>query len=416
MNKLSPDNNSNVIKLLGELTKINSVNPAFEPESPGEKEIAEYIINYLNSLGLETRLQEVTPGRNNVLALLKGSGEGKKLLLEGHMDTVGINFMDIDPLTPVIKEGRMYGRGTCDMKSGLAAMMSAIGKIVDSGVSLKGDLLFAAVCDEEFSQTGCYKAMEVLKADSAIIAEPTDLRIQVAHRGVALIELKTEGIMAHSARHDIGVDAITKMGKFLTRLEKKHNQLQQNSHSLFGQSSFHAAVIEGGSRARISTYPKECMSRILRWMIPSESVEDIENEMSEIIQELSLEDEQFKATHKLLFSRPPSEVSQDEPICKLLGESIQEVIGVSPIFWGAPWYLEQEIISNHGIPAVCFGPTGDGIHTEVEWVNLDSVIYTEKVFESIIKRYCGLDPKKTHARASVSSLTSYIQSKSPNVK
>jgi acetylornithine deacetylase len=387
---LSSGNYSDLIKLLGELTKINSVNPAFEPESPGEKEIGEYIINYLDSLGLETNTQEVKPGRNNVFGLLKGSGEGKTLLLQGHMDTVGIDFMDIDPLSPVIKEGKMYGRGTCDMKSGLAAMMSAIKNIVDTGITLKGDLLFNAVCDEEFGQAGCYKAMQVIKADSAIIGEPTELRIQIAHRGLALIQLKTEGVMAHTARHDIGVDAITKMGKVLTRLEERHNQLQKNGHELTGTGSIHAALIEGGSRARISTYPKECMSRILRWMTPSESVEDIKNELSEIIQELSLEDEQFKASYKVLFSRPPSEVSKDEPICNLLGDSIKETLGTSPVYWGAPWYLEQEIISNHGIPTVCFGPTGEGIHTEVEWVDLDSVRLTEKVYESIIKRYCGL--------------------------
>lgn len=380
---------SHTLHLLGELVKINSVNPTIEKGGAGEKEIAEYVATYFDDLGLETTLQEVEPGRFNAVGTLKGGGEGKTLLLEGHMDTVGIDYMTIDPLTPVVKEGRMYGRGTVDMKGGLAAMMSALRRIVDSGTELGGDLVFAGVCDEEYTQIGCRKAMETIRADSAVIGEPTDLRIQVAHRGVVGVEVETEGVTAHSARWNIGVDAITKMGKFLAAYETINKMLLEKKHPLVGCASVHASLIEGGNT--ISSYPSRCKTTVLRWIVPPETLKDVEDEVSSIFQGISSDDDQFKASYNVIYYGPPAEVSRDELICRLLGDSVKEESGVEPKYFGASVYYEQGIISAHGVPTVCFGPSGGGAHSEEEWVDLDSVYKASRVYESVIKNYCGVD-------------------------
>jgi acetylornithine deacetylase len=180
---------SETLKLLRDLVKINSVNPSLVPGAPGEAEIAEYIGEYLRGLDLEIRIEEVEPGRVNAVGILRGKGGGPVLILNGHTDTVGIEYMEIDPLDPVVKDGRMYGRGTHDMKGGLAAILSATKALVDSGDALKGDLVVAAVCDEEFASIGTEQLVEDLDIDAAIVCEPTEFQVLVAHKGFAWIDI-----------------------------------------------------------------------------------------------------------------------------------------------------------------------------------------------------------------------------------
>ena len=204
---------SEMIGLLKELVRINSVNPTLVPGAPGEVEIAEYIADYLRSAGLDTRTEEVEPGRVNVVGVLEGSGGGPTLMLNGHTDTVGIDYMEIDPLDPVVKEGRMYGRGTFDMKGGLAAILSATKAVADSGEELGGDLVVAAVCDEEYASIGTERVVEQVRADAAIVGEPTEFQILVAHKGFAWVDIETRGIAAHGSAWQIGVDAIARWAR-----------------------------------------------------------------------------------------------------------------------------------------------------------------------------------------------------------
>jgi acetylornithine deacetylase len=174
---------SKTVEILGDMVRINSVNPSLVPGAPGEAEMAEYVSEFLRELGLKTRVYYVAPGRTNAVGVLRGAGEGPTLMLNGHMDTVGIDYMEIDPLDPVVKDGMMYGRGTCDMKGGLASILAATKAVVDSGKELRGDLVVAAVCDEEYASIGTERVVEDVKADAAIIGEPTELNILVAHKG-----------------------------------------------------------------------------------------------------------------------------------------------------------------------------------------------------------------------------------------
>ncbi|MHA2213831.1 MAG: M20/M25/M40 family metallo-hydrolase, partial [Candidatus Thorarchaeota archaeon] len=248
------------IDLLKNLVKINSVNPSLVDGAPGEVEIAELLSDYMQSIGLRTQIDEVKPGRPNVVGVLEGEGEGPSLLLNGHTDTVGIDYMDIDPFDPVVEDGNLYGRGAFDMKGGLAAIIAAAKAVADSGEQLKGSLVVAAVCDEEYASIGTEKLMEHIKVDAAIVGEPTELNILIAHKGFSWVQITTKGVAAHGSQHETGVDAIAMMGRVLRELEILQERLTTKTHGLVGYPTLHASIIEGGRE--LSTYPDTCTLKI----------------------------------------------------------------------------------------------------------------------------------------------------------
>lgn len=381
-------NETETVELLKRLVSINSVNPSLVKGAPGEVEIAEFVAEFMRGIGLETRVEDVEPGRPNVIGVLKGAGGGQKLMLNGHMDTVGIDYMEIDPLDPVEMEGKLYGRGTNDMKSGLTAILAAAKAVIESDVKLRGDLVVAAVCDEEYASIGTEKLMDEVNVNTAIVGEPTQLQILVAHKGFAWIDVETRGVAAHGSRPEIGVDAIAKMGKVLVELETlQEDMFQRTKHELVGTPSIHASIIEGGRE--LSTYPDYCKLQVERRMIPGEESSDVDTEMKAIITSLSEADPKFDGSYRITFFRGPMEVSPEEKICQILHRSIVEVIGNKPQFIGSAGWLDSEIIWKRGIPVVAFGPRGKGSHAAVEYVELDSVIDAARILERVIDRFCG---------------------------
>ncbi|MCJ7731461.1 ArgE/DapE family deacylase [Candidatus Bathyarchaeota archaeon] len=386
--KLSPQiDNDKLVKLLKDLVKIDSVNPSLVPGAAGEAEIAEYLKDWMNAHGLKTTLIEVEPGRPNVVGVLKGSGGGKSLMFNGHIDTVGADYMTIDAFNPKIEGNRLYGRGSFDMKGGLAASMAAVKAIVDSGAEMKGDVIIAGVCDEEFASIGTEHLMKTARMDAAIIGEPTGLNIEVAHKGFAWINVVTHGFAAHGSAYKVGVDAIVKMGHVLIGLEALQSILMEDTHPLVGPGSVHASIIEGGRE--LSTYPDKCKLEIERRLIPGETREDIELEMQQLLQSLSEGDPNFKADYEITFYRGPMEVDPEEEICRLLKEETAKTLGTQPRFIGSAGWMDTQIIHEHGIPAVAYGPIGDGAHAAVEWVDLDSVYKAAQVQMEVIKRFCA---------------------------
>ena len=379
--------NGKLVSLLKDLVKIDSVNPSLVPGAKGEAEIAEYISDWMTGLGLKPNLVEVEKGRPNVIGVLKGSGGGKSILLNGHIDTVGADYMTIDPFTPKVDGNRLYGRGSYDMKGGLAASMAAVEALVESGAELKGDIVLAGVCDEEYASIGTEHLMKNTIVDAAIIGEPTEFNILIAHKGFAWIDLITHGFAAHGSAYKIGIDAIVKMGHVLIGLEALQSILLEEKHPLVGPGSVHASIIEGGRE--LSTYPDRCKLEIERRLIPGETREDVDEEMKNLLISLSEGDSKFKAEYEITFYRGPMEVSRDEEICKLLHEESKNVLGVEPKFVGGAGWLDTQIISEHGIPAVAFGPSGEGAHAAVEWVDLDSVYKAACVQTEAIRRFCA---------------------------
>ena len=379
---------SALLKMLKDMVRIDSVNPSLVPGAAGEAEMTEYCADYMRGLGLETAVYDVEPGRPNAVGVLKGGGGGRTLLLNGHTDTVGVDYMAIDPFKPEVKDGKLYGRGAYDMKGGLAASMAALKAVVDSGSALKGDVILAAVCDEEYASIGTERLMEDVTADGAIIGEFTGGDIQVAHKGFAWIDVETHGVAAHGSRYWEGVDAISKMGKVLAAIDALGENLLAVEHPLVGPASVHASIIEGGRE--LSTYPDHCKLQVERRLIPGETKATVEGELSGMMEAIGAGDPKFQAEHRITFYRGPMEISRDEEICRIIHEGTVKITGEAPDYIGGTGWMDSEIIWNKGIPVVCHGPSGRGAHAKSEWVDLESVVNVAKVHEYAIREFCGV--------------------------
>ena len=375
-------------KLTQELIQINSINPSLTPDGKGEAEIGAYLAKKLKELGLEVTTSEIAPRRVNVVGVLKGSGSGRSLLLNAHLDTVGVEGMSIDPFGGELREGRVYGRGAQDMKGSLAAMITAAKAIVDAGIRLRGDLLFTGVADEEHSSIGTETLVKQYKADAAIVTEPTDMHICRAHRGFIWFEVETIGRAAHGSRYNEGIDANMRMGRFLVELEKLEQELlQRKGHELAGPPSLHAALIQGGTE--ISKYAERCKLTIERRTIPSETVGGVTAELKAIVDRLAQQDPTFKATVKATFWREPFEVREDAEIVQIMDKALGKRLGQHPEHTGQTFWTDAALIADAGIETVILGPTGYGLHSAEEWVEMESVVDLAYVLAETATQYCG---------------------------
>jgi acetylornithine deacetylase len=264
--------------LLNELIQIESVNPDLAKKGDGEREIAQYIGSYLEALGLGVRYQEVEKNRINVIGVYRGSGGGKSIMLNGHTDTVGVDRMEIEPFVPEYKEGRVYGRGSLDMKGGVAAQIMAVRSLLESQAELKGDIILTFVADEEYKSIGTEAVLKDYTADAAVVCEPTNLRIVTAHKGFSWIKIEVLGRAAHGSLPERGIDAIMKAGKVLTEIEHLGSRvLIQKKHSLLGSPSIHASLIHGG--IELSTYPDYCKIELERRTLPGEDQTTVTQEI-----------------------------------------------------------------------------------------------------------------------------------------
>ena len=375
-------------KLTQELVQIDSTNPSLSPDGKGEAEIGNYVAKKLKELGLEVTVQKIAPGRVNTVGVLKGSGGGKSLLLNAHMDTVGVEGMTIGPFGGELRDGRVYGRGAQDMKGSLAAMIAAAKALRDSGINLRGDLLITAVADEEHSSIGTEALVKQFKADGAIVTEPTDMHMCRAHRGFIWFEVETIGRAAHGSRYNEGIDANMRMGRFLAELEKLEQELlQREPHELAGPPSLHAAMIQGGTE--ISKYAASCKLNIERRTVPGETVEGAMAELQKIIDWLVEQDPTFRATVKATFWREPFEVREDAVIVQIMDKILDERLGHHPEYIGATFWTDAALISNAGAETVLLGPVGYGLHSAEEWVDMASVVDLAYVLAETAIKYCG---------------------------
>lgn len=374
------------IDTLQELVRINSVNPDLEDGGAGEKEISEYIHRKLKDIGIESELEELAPGRFNLTATLKGSGNGNSLMLNAHTDTVGVAGMD-DPFSGNIVDGKLYGRGAYDMKASIAAIL-AVGKaIIDHKLNLNGDLVLSFVADEEYASIGAQALVRKLKTDAAIVTEPTDLNICLAHRGFAIYNITTTGKTAHGGQHRLGIDANTKMGLLLAGIDKLARKLpDERKHPLCGEASLHIPTIRGGRSLFI--YSSECHAQLERRTLPGETEESVESELKQIIEKLRSDDAEFNATLETELWRAPYEVDHNAKIVSDLGEAVQSVLGHPAENIGHTWWEDSAFFGKAGIETVIIGPKGGGIHEDVEWVELDSVVDLATILLNSSQSYC----------------------------
>jgi acetylornithine deacetylase len=375
------------IALLAELVSIDSVNPGLVSGGTGEAQIAAFVAQRLRSAGLDVETHEAAPDRPNVVGVLEGKRPGRSLVLCGHLDTVGVEGM-AEPFTPVVREGCLYGRGAQDMKGGLAAILSATERLAREGLAA-GRVIVAAVADEEHKSLGAAAFVKRFRADAAVVAEPTDLAIGVAHKGFEWVEVETSGRAAHGSRPAEGEDAIIRMGRVLGRLEALSRELLSCSpHSLLGTPSLHASLVEGGRE--LSTYPDRCTLRLERRTLPGEPQGAALSEVKRILDGLAAEDSAFRGSAQSLFSQPPYETPEGHPIVGALEASVAAA-GRTPRREGMTFWTDAAILGTAGIPSVVFGPGGAGLHGVEEYVRLDEVLACRDAFVGLAQRFCGLE-------------------------
>jgi len=387
MNAITVDR-TYLTETLKTLVQINSINPSLVADAPGEREIAPFVAQAMQEIGLDVNLDEIAPGRFNVVGIYKGAGGGRSLMLNAHMDTVGVYEME-EPFTPNIKDGKLYGRGAYDMKGSLAACLAAAKALADTGTPLLGDLILTAVADEEYISIGTEAVVKGMKSDAAIVTEPTGMRICIAHKGYEWIEIETTGRAAHGSRYQSGIDANFLMGRLLKELEAySEGLIRREGHALTGPPSLHTSTIQGGQEWSI--YPARCLLQIERRTIPGENRETVLGEIQTILDELTRQDPLFNAKLHPFFSRDPFEIPADALIVQNLQDAYTNHFGETPTLMGESFWMDSSILAQAGIETVIFGPSGEGAHTKVEWVDLDSVYDTACILAKTAMAYCNL--------------------------
>lgn len=380
-----------VVRTAAELVRIDSVNPSLVPGAAGETEVGRYVARVLEELGLTARVHEPEPGRPSVVGRLPGTGDGPALMLNAHYDTVGVEGMEA-PFAGELRDGRLYGRGAYDMKGALAACLGAARALAEGAARgearLRGDLLVAAVADEEYASLGTADLLERYAPDAAIVTEPTGLDVCLAHRGFTWLEVRTEGRAAHGSKPEEGVDANLRMGRVLARLEAlEHDLRAREGHPLLGAPSLHAATLRGGTG--LSTYAARCTLGIERRTVPGETQERVEGEVRAVLDALAEEDPSFRASLRVLFGRAPFETTRDAPIVRTVAAAAREVLGREPRYVGESPWMDSALLAAAGADTAVIGPTGSGAHAAEEWVEADSLVALSRILVRAATAYCG---------------------------
>ncbi|MBA3656629.1 MAG: ArgE/DapE family deacylase [Gemmatimonadaceae bacterium] len=377
---MPPVDRGDALGLTRALVSIDSRNPLLVPGAPGESEVAGFLASVLRAWGFSVEIVEAAPGRPNVVARIGKPGR-KSLMFNGHLDVVGVEGMVHPPFDPVLREGRIFGRGSTDMKGGIAAMCAAALAAADSGI--EGEIIIAAVADEEFESLGT-KALIAsgVRADAAVITEPTRLAICPAHRGFAWFDIEIAGRAAHGSRYDLGVDAIIHAGLLLTELDRlEHDILPMKSHALLGRPSIHASMISGGTG--YSTYPDNCRLGVERRTIPGESALEALSEIELLCEGIRTRRQNFEAVIALGASQPPSDVRVDAPIVKALEKECLSERKHAPIEGLSAW-TDAALLNEAGIPAVCFGPGDISLaHSAEEFVEVREIEQATTILKNL---------------------------------
>ena len=375
----------NVLDLLGDLIRIKSVNPNYEGGVP-EAEMASFISSFFHQRDIRVQQQDVLPHRPNVIATIPGKDRNRRIILEAHMDTVATTGMQIDPFEPVVKEGNMFGRGTCDTKGPMAAMMCAMAKLASSNITPDVDVVFAATVDEEFSYRGVAKYCEDLQADAAVVAEPTSLRQVRASKGLVRFVIQTNGRAAHSAKPELGINAIEHMQHVIAAIEKHICDLNSTTHPLLGSATCNIGVIRGG--VQINLVPDRCEIEIDRRLLPGETPETALAEYQSLLDQIEQRVENFEAKilPPLLTDVPLETHADSQPVTHM--NRILTDSGLCPDAIGVPFCSDASKFGAIGIPAIIFGPGSiDQAHAAIEYIECSQVEQAVEIYHRFIAEY-----------------------------
>lgn len=359
------------------LVATPSVNPVLEAGGHGEDSIARLTEAWLRTWGFEVARTEVAPGRFNVVGSMGAEGDGRTLILNGHLDTVGVGGMTVPPFEAEVRGGRLWGRGACDMKGGVASLLSASAAL--SRGEIPGRLVVALTCDEEHASLGMAALVDSgVRADAAVVCEPTSLAVMPAHKGFVWLEAEFQGHAAHGSRPEEGLDAIEHAARYMVALDSLRDAISaRDPHPLLGHGSFHAGTIEGGSAP--SVYPERCKLVIERRTLPGESADDVVAEFRAVLTDLTGPGGEARITRGL--TRPGTEVDVESELVRgLLGAN--EALGHTPMVEGMTAWVDAAFLNEAGVPAVCFGPGSIGkAHSADEWIETVEIEVAARVLE-----------------------------------
>jgi acetylornithine deacetylase len=370
-----------VTKLLSDLVAIPSMNPMGRGrigKEYSEQTVAEFIAGVMRKASIDTELQQVSPGRPNVVGIVS-AGAQETLMLEAHLDTVFADSMLIDPFDPRVRDGKLYGRGACDTKGSVAAFLQAVINSLNAAKSMRYNVLLLFVSDEEYRFAGAqYAVRHGLKADFGITGEPTQLRIVRAHKGVTRWKILTNGTAAHSAYPERGKNAIYAMAKVIDRLEQHAAALRRGpAHQLLGTPSLNVGVIEGGQA--VNVVPDHCWIEVDRRTLPGETAQSVLEPVHSVLSDL--EGCEIREPH---LSVAGMEVAEHAPIVQSLRQAVQSVCGEA-IVEAAHYATDAGIYNSVGVPTVVFGPGNIAqAHTEVEYIELQQLYQATAIIERFL--------------------------------
>ncbi|WEO76974.1 M20/M25/M40 family metallo-hydrolase [Cryobacterium sp. SO2] len=380
------DGHLDPVALAARLVTIDSVNPDLAPGGAGETEMADWCAAWLVGRGFEVHRLEERAGRPSIVGVKRGTGGGRSLMLNAHLDTVGVDGYEGDPFSGELHSGRVHGRGAFDTKGGLAALLVAAHRATLT--PLAGDLLVTLVADEEFGSLGTEEVLRRFTADAAIVVEPSELSLTVCHRGFAWFELTLHGRAAHGSMPHQGVDAIRHAGLVLRALDDLRTGLEQKpAHPLLGHGSVRVSLISGGTDA--ATVAPSCSLTIERRTLPGETPDAVEADLRRLLDDLVRDNAGFDYDLTRLVARGAFEADPDWPVVLLLAEQAERVLGRPVVRRGEPFWTDAGLVLDAGIPCLLFGVDGGGAHAPVEWATEASIHQVADILEDTIVAVCG---------------------------
>jgi acetylornithine deacetylase len=380
-----------VIDLARQLISIDSVNPALVPGGAGEHELARFVERWAAENGLASRLIPSPDRRPNLVigdakrdAHDMVSADARTLMLYGHLDTVGPGSMAA-PFEPRIEGDRLFGRGAYDQKAGLAAALVGAREAIRAGV--RGRVLVVAVADEETTSTGIQEVLRHVRADGAVITEPTELAVGIAHRGFVWVEIEVRGKAAHGSRPHLGVDAIFRTGPVIAAFERYTEGLAGRTHPLLGAGLLHASRIAGGTE--MATLPDRCLLSVERRTLPGETPDGVLAEIEAVLEACRASDPALDASARVTLARDPFEIAADHPFVALVRGATARVTGTPPDLAGVSFWADSAYTAAAGIPSVLLGPPGEGAHADVEWVSVSGTVACARALAEIALDFCG---------------------------
>ncbi|WP_067725955.1 M20 family metallopeptidase [Oceanobacillus damuensis] len=386
-----------VIQLTRELVRIPSVYRENDPTG-NEAKVAGYVANYLNRIGIETHMEEVVPGRPNVIGIVDSGKPGKTLLFEGHTDVVTAGnreSWEYDPFGAEIVEGKMYGRGTNDTKGNLACMITAVHSILLDQAAFTGKIILCIPCDEEGLMQGIKHFIEQGWADGvdgAIICEPEENQVCIAQRGAIRLQVDIYGKMAHGAISWSGINPNWRLARLLVQLEKleKDEQERYGEDPLLKWPSITPTIIQSPVKgeAQINVIPDHCMLTLDIRTVPAQNHDDLLQQIYSIVDRLKAEDADFRAELTVVDNRPPTATSKDDPVVQAVYEAVKGVTGKTPVYNGVPGATDGTFLHVHGIPIVTIGAGDRDVpHQLNEYVEIEELAETTAIYREAALRF-----------------------------